>query len=120
MSQSFRRVKEIWNMHSSCFVEPEELITLLHDLAARVGTASDEHGYGDNNAVWLEDGKRVLDYVEADERFNAASFKDSMEEQGVVIDKNDLSTLIDNMRSLVKQWRKSIGEHGELVFYIDA
>ena len=91
MSQSFRRVKEIWNMHSSCFVEPEELITLLHDLAARVGTASDEHGYGDNNAVWLEDGKRVLDYVEADERFNAASFKDSMEEQGVVIDKNDLS-----------------------------
>jgi hypothetical protein len=25
MSQSFRPVKEIWNAHSSCFVDPEEL-----------------------------------------------------------------------------------------------
>jgi hypothetical protein len=120
MSQSFRPVKEIWNMHSSCFVEPEELIALLHDLAARAGMASDEHEYGDNKVVWLEDGKKVLDYMEADERFNAASFKDSMEEQGVALNKNDLTTLIDNMRSLVKQWRSSIGERGELVFYIDA
>jgi hypothetical protein len=47
------------------------------------------------------------------------SFKDSMEEQRVVINQNDLATLIDNMRSLVKQWRSSIGERGELVFYID-
>lgn len=120
MSQSFRPVKEIWNVHSSCFVEPEELIVLLHDLSARVGTASDEHTYGDNKAVWLEDGKKILDYMEADARFSAASFKDSMEEQGVVTNKNDLTTLIDNMRSLAKQWRSSIGEHGELVFYIDA
>src|SRR5258707_6483441 len=120
MSQSFRPVKEIWNMHSSSFVESEELIALLHDLAARVGTASDEHDYGDNKAAWLEDGKKVLDYIEADERFNAASFKDSMEEQGIVINQNDLTSLIDNMQSLVKQWRSSIGEHGELVFYINA
>ena len=120
MSQSFRPVKEVWNAHSSCLVEPEELIVLLHDLAARVGTASAEHEYEDKKAVWFEVGKKVLDYMEADERFNAASFKDSMEEQEVVIDKNDLTTLIDNMRSLVKQWRSSIGEHGELVFYIDA
>jgi hypothetical protein len=120
MSRSFRPVKEIRNLHSSCFVEPEELIALLHDLAARVGTASDEHEYGDNKAVWLEDGNKVLDYVEADERFDAASFKDSMEEQGTAVNKNDLTTLIENMRSLVKQWRSSIGERGELVFYIDA
>ena len=112
MSRSFRPVKEIWNMHSSCFVEPEELTMLLHDLAARVGTASDEHEYGDKKAVWFEDGRKVLHYVEADDRFNAASFKDSMEEQGVVINQNDLSTLIDNMRSLAKHWRSSIGEHG--------
>lgn len=107
-------------MHSSCFVAPGELIVLLHDLAARVGTASDEHEYGDNKSIWLEDGKKVLDYMEADERFDAASFKDSMEEQGVVINENDLTTLIDNMRSLSKQWRNSIGERGELVFCIDA
>jgi len=120
MSQGFRPVKEIWNMHSSCFVEPEALIVLLHDLAARVGTASDEHEYGDNKAVWLEDGTKVLDYMEADERFNAASFRDKMEEQGVVIDKNDLTTLIDNMRSLVKQWRGSIGEQQRLLGLIIA
>ncbi len=120
MSQSFRPVKEIWNMHSSCFVESEELIALFYDLAARVGTASDEHEYGENKAVWLEDGKKVLDYIEADERFNAASFIDSLEEQGIVINKDQLTTLIHNMRSLAKQWRNSIGEHGELVFYIDA
>jgi len=82
MSQSFRPVKEIWNVHSSCFIEPEKLIVLLHDLAARVGTASDEHEYGDKKAVWFADGNRALDYVEADERFNVGSFKDSMEEQG--------------------------------------
>jgi len=120
MSQSFRPVKEIWNTHSSCFVEPEELIALLHDLAARVGTASDEKEYGDNKTLWLEDGGKVLDYIEADKRFDAASFKDSLEEQGVVTDQNDLATLTANMRSLVEQWRSSIGESGELVFYIDA
>ncbi len=120
MSQRFRPVKEIWNMHSSCFVEPEELTRLFHDLGARVGTASDEHDYGDDKVVWVEDGNKVLDYMKADERFNAASFKDSMEEQGIVINKDELTTLIENMRSLAKQWRNSIGEHGELVFYIDA
>ena len=120
MSQSFRAVKEIWNVHSSCFIEPEKLIVLLHDLAARVGTASDEHEDGDKHAVWLENGRKVLDYMEADERFSAASFTDSLEEQGLVINKHDLIALIDNMRGLAKQWRSSIGEHGELVFYIDA
>lgn len=53
MSLCFRPVKEVWNSHSSCFVEPKA----LHDLAAGVGTASDEHNYGDNTALWLEDGR---------------------------------------------------------------
>ena len=95
-------------------------MVLLHELAARVGTASDEHQYWDNQVVWLENGRKVLDYMEGDERFSAASFKDSMKEQGVAVNGNDLVTLIDNMRSLSKQWRSSIGKHGELVFYIDA
>ena len=112
MSQSFRAVKEIWNVHSSCFIEPEKLIVLLHDLAARVGTASDEHEYGDKRAVWLENGRKVLGYMEADERFSVASFHDSMEEQGIAVNRDDLITLIDNMRSLSRQWRSSIGKHG--------
>jgi hypothetical protein len=120
MSQRFRPVKEIWNTHSACFVESRKLTALLHDLAARAGTASDEHEYGDNTAVWFQDGNKVLDYMEAGERFNTASFKDSLAEQGIVINQNDLSTLIDNMWGLVNQRRNSIGEHGELIFYIDA
>jgi hypothetical protein len=40
--------------------------------------------------------------MEADERFNAASFNDSLEEQGLIMSQNDLSTLIDNMRSLAQ------------------
>jgi hypothetical protein len=43
-----------------------------------------------------------------------------MEEQGIAVNRNDLITLIGNMRSLSKQWRRSIGKHGELLFYIDA
>jgi hypothetical protein len=120
MSHSFRPVKEIWNMHSSCFLETEELIALLHDLAGREGTASDEHEYGDNKTVWFEEGKKILDYLQADDRFNAVSFTESLEEQGIAINKNDLATLIENMRRLAKQWRSSIGERGELVFYVDS
>lgn len=120
MSKCFRPVKELWNSHSSCFVEPKALITLLHDLAARVGTASDEYDYGDNTAVWIEDGNRVLDYIENDRRFKAESFKDSLEEQGMLINVDELAPLLGNMRSLAPQWRESIGPHGELVFYVDA
>lgn len=60
MSQSFRPVKEIWNLHSSCFVEPEELTALLHDLAAKLGTASDEHDYGDKQHLPSRDKEREM------------------------------------------------------------
>jgi hypothetical protein len=119
MSQCVRAVKEIWSLHSACFIEPKALITLLHDLAARVGTASDEHNYGENTAVWFEEGRKVLDYLHSDRRFNAESFKDSLEEQGVLVERDALAPLVANMRSLSANWRDSIGEHGELVFYID-
>lgn len=41
MSQGFRPVKEVWNSYSSWYVEPKAPTTLLHDVAARVDTASD-------------------------------------------------------------------------------
>jgi len=58
--------------------------------------------------------------MEANERLSAASFKDSLEEQGIAVNMTDLIALIGNMQSLSKQWRSSVGKHGELVFYIDA
>ena len=42
---------------------------LLHDIAARVETASDEHESGDKRAVWLENCRKALGDMEADERF---------------------------------------------------
>ena len=33
MSQSFRAVKELWNIHSSCFIEPEKLMCCRATLA---------------------------------------------------------------------------------------
>jgi hypothetical protein len=119
MSQKFRPVKEIWNVHSGCFVEPEVLTTLLYDLAARVGSASDDRDCGDYTRVWFEDGQKVLNYIEGDSRFNGDSFTDSLQEQGVTVDKDELSALLGSMRTLVPQWRGSVGEHGELVFYVD-
>ena len=74
-------------------------MVLLHDLAARVGTTSEEHEYGENQVVWLENGRKVLDYMEADERFSAASFKDSMEEQGIAVNRNWSSTSMPAERS---------------------
>jgi hypothetical protein len=43
-----------------------------------------------------------------------------MEEQGVIIDKNDLTTLSDNMQSLAKQWRSSSENTENLMYHIDA
>jgi hypothetical protein len=105
-------VKEKRYAHSSCFIEAEKLIVLLHDLAARIGTASGEHGYGDKQAVRLENGWKALDYTEADERFSAASFKGSMEKQGIAVRQDELIPLIDNMRSLSKE-RKNGGVRSE-------
>ena len=115
----FRPVRETWGAHSAAFIRTGQLLTLLHDLAARVGTSSDEKTYGELTAIWFEDGKQILDYIETDSRFNSASFADSLEEQGDIVDKGDLESLVHNMKNSASAWRKSIGEHGELVFYID-
>ena len=91
---------------------------LFHDLAARVGTASAEHSDG-NRSVWFENGRKVLDYIQSDNRCSAESFKDRLQEQGVLVNEDALIPLLTNMQSLSKQWRESVGKHGELVFYVD-
>jgi len=120
MSHRFRPVKERWYEAAHCFAAPKVVVALLQDLAARADTASSENCYGDNIAVWLEDGVKVLQYIEKDERFNSLSFKGSLEEQGVSAEQSDLAPLVQNMKSLAREWRNSLGAHGELVFYVDA
>jgi hypothetical protein len=115
-----RPVQEIWGPHTAYFVERDQLITFLHDLAARVGTSSEGHEYGDVTAVWFENGQRVLAYIATDDRFNTSSFADSLEEQGVTINRSELDYLIGNVKQLATAWTRSLGPHGELVFYVDA
>jgi len=55
----------------------------------------------------------------SDRRFSALSFKDSLEEQGVIVDEDAVVPLLTNMQSLSEQWRESVGRHRELVFYVD-
>ena len=55
------------------------------------GTAWDEHSYGDNTAVCIEDGNKVLDYIGRDKRLNVDSFKDSLEKPGVTVDKHRIN-----------------------------
>lgn len=116
----FRPVQEIWGPHSAYFVERDQLIAFLHGLAARVGTPSEDHEYGDVTAVWFENGQQVLDYIATDDRFNTSSFADSLEEQGMTIDNSELDSLIGNVRQLARAWMHSLGPYGELVFYVDA
>jgi hypothetical protein len=49
MSQCFRPIKEIWNSHSSCFVEPKARSHYSTTLRRQWASASDEHSYGDNS-----------------------------------------------------------------------
>ena len=46
-------------------------------------------------------------------------FRNLLDEQGVIVDEEALVPLLTNMRSLSEQWRESVGEHGDLVFYVD-
>jgi len=120
MSKSFRPVRETQGQFSGIFIEPDQLVALLHDLAAHVGTASDEFTYGESIVVWIEDGRKALDYIERDRRFNARSFAESLVEQGVEVNEGDLESLVHNMKAYAPEWRNQIGEDGELNFYVDA
>ncbi len=116
---SFRPVQEIWGTNSACFIQSEELVAFFHDLAARIGTGSEDKTYGDQITIWFEDGSKVLDYIESDTRFSGSSFCESLAEQGLTVEADDLNSLVHNMKSLASCWRHSLGMHGELVFYID-
>jgi hypothetical protein len=56
-----------------------------------------------NTSVWLENGKKFLDYLKSDRRFSALSLKDSLDEQGVFVDEDALVHLLTNMRTLSEQ-----------------
>ena len=114
MSLSFRPVREEWGEACSCFIDADEVVRLLRGIADSLGIPSEHHNYADNVSVWVEDGNKLLDYIES-RRFTA-----SVVSRITGLEAKVLEPLIGNMKTLARKWRKAIGSHGELHFYVDA
>ncbi len=120
MSMSLRPVMEQWNTHTSCFIAHDQIIALFQELSTRVDTPCSETDYGEETVIWIQDGKKLLDFIANDPDCNAASLQKSLEEANVEVNVLDLTALINNMRYLAASWRSSIGSAGEIRFYVDA
>ena len=120
MSMSLRPVIEQWHTHTSCFIAHDEIIALFHELSARADTLCSETDYGDKTAIWIQDGKKLLDIIESGPDFTPESLQKSLKDTGVKVNAGDLKSLISNMHNLAASWRKSIDNAGELRFYADA
>jgi len=107
-------VREEWSDACSCFIDADEVVRLLRRVSEVLDIPSEHHNYADNVSVWIEDGNKLLDYVES-RRFTARSVAalTGLKAQA-------LKPLIGNMKTLARNWRRAIGAHGELHFYVDA
>jgi len=114
MSLSFRPVREEWGEACSCFIDADDVVRLLRGIADSLNIPSEHHAYADNISVWVEDGKKFLDYVEG-RRFTA---KHAVALTGLAA--RALKPLVGNMKALSRMWQSAIGSHGELHFYVDA
>ena len=114
MSLSFRPVREEWGEACSCLIDADQVVRLLRIVAENLGIPSEHHNYADNVSVWVEDGNKLLDYVES-RRFTARNVAAL-----TGLEAKAIEPLIGNMKTLARKWRKAIGTHGELHFYVDA
>ena len=114
MSLSFRPVREEWGEACSCFIDADEVVRLIRRVADILDIPSEHHDYADNISVWVEDGNKLLDYLES-RRFTASTAA-----RLTGLKAEALKPLIGNMKALSRKWRKAIGSHGELHFYVDA
>ena len=114
MSLSFRPVREEWSDACSCFIDADDVVRLLRRISEVLGIPSEHHNYADNVSVWIEDGNKLLDYIES-RRFTAATIA-----RLTGLKAQALKPLIRNMKALSRKWRRAIGSHGELHFYVDA
>jgi len=116
----FRAVREDWNKGSDVFVDPDVFTALLDGIADAVNCAIWTREYGDVTSVGFLDGAAVLDYIEQTLSPDVArELLAEAEEDVAPDDLSDLIALVSNMQALAPVWRSSIGEGGELVFYVD-
>lgn len=113
MSLSFRPVREEWSEACSCFIDADGVVRLLRRVSEVLEIPSEHHNYADNISVWIEDGNKLPDYVES-QHFTAHNVAALTR-----LKAQALKPLIGNMKALSRKWRKAIGSHGELHFYVD-
>ena len=121
MGYAMRPVEEIWHEGTDLFLNRDDILPFLRDLADRAGASLCEREYGDMTTVWFEKASKVLDYIESNRKFTAKSFAKSLRKSwGVEPESNSLENLMSNMRNLVRQWRKAIDKGADqIIFYID-
>ena len=119
MSRSFRPVIEKWGSSSSFFIESdaiEEVLTSLSLAAFPTGEVLINE-YNEVNVVWIEDGKKFLDYIDSKSVDQLISESSEIADQA---DMEDVRSLLGNIKSLSSKWRQLIdGADGSLRFYID-
>ena len=98
----------------SCFIDADEVVRLLRRVSEVLDIPSEHHNYADNVSVWIENGNTLLDYGES-RRFTARNVAALTGLQA-----KTLKPLIGNMKAFSRKWRKAIGSHGELHFYVDS
>ena len=114
MSLSFRPVREEWSDACSCFIDADDVVRLLRRVSEVLAIPSEHHNYADNVSVWIENENKLLDYLES-RRFTAPTVA-----RLTGLKAEALKPLIGNMKALSRKWRRAIGSHGELHFYVDA
>ncbi len=114
MSLSFRPVREEWGEACSCFIDADDVVRLLRRVADVLEIPSEHYNYADTVSVWIENGAKFLDYLES-RRFTTASLAVLTRLRPKAI-----RPLVGNMKALSPAWRRAIGAHGELHFYVDA
>ena len=111
MSKMFRPVKEVWGTATDCFTDPESLEMLLCEL----GDAS-LNNYGEYRSVWIQEGQAFLDLIKKKNLIT----RELPEQIRELIPDEYLKPLLQNLRSLAKEWKDSLDPvDGSLTFYID-
>lgn len=118
MSASFRPVIEQRGAHSGCFVEPTDLDTILTALsfASNPEGKVSSNDYDEVNVVWIEDGRKFLDYIDSNDVDQLMSDKGEIED---LDDADQVRTVLSNIKNMSTEWQQHIHKDGSLRFYID-
>lgn len=118
MSVCLRPVIEQWGESYTYSIPHEDLINLIHELAARADAGDmrvDE--YGDKTAVAITNGRKFLEFLSGGRAAVLAAKPEAK-------DTHDLTDAelaeVDQMAEMVPAWRASLDtEDGWLRFYVD-